>query len=76
MVERVAGQGGVVDLDVELVLVGQPVALEEPVHRGGVVVVLVLGGPVRLGPAEAGAGEPERALSLIPIRLCRRSTLW
>ena len=43
VVKAVAGQGGVVDLDVDEQLAEQVVPLQEPVHGGAVVVVLMLG---------------------------------
>ena len=49
MLEVVPGQGGVVDLNVDLHLVLKAVALKEGEAGLRVVVVLVLGGLLRLG---------------------------
>ena len=62
--EVVAGQGGVVDLDVDLDLVGQVVALQEAVHGGDVEVVLVLRRFERLRFDEDRAREPDAVLVL------------
>ncbi len=57
MLEGVLGQGGVVDLDVELEVVHQVVFAQEGDDGGGVEVVLMLGGLHRLGLDEEGALE-------------------
>ena len=49
VLEAVAGEEGVADLDVDLHLFLEAVGLEEAVHRRDVVVVLVLGRLLRLG---------------------------
>ena len=49
VLEGVAGEEGVADLDVALHLLLEAVALQEAVHRRDVVVVLVLGRLLRLG---------------------------
>ena len=57
--ERVPGQRGVVAFDVDLVLVDEVEALEEPMDGLAVVVVLVFGrlGGLRLD--EESPGEPD-----------------
>ena len=62
VVEAVTGERGVVHLDVDVVLAEQVVPVEEAVHRGGVVVVLVLRRLLRLRLEQQLAGEPDRAL--------------
>ena len=62
--ERVPGQRGVVPLDVDLVLVDQVVALQEPVDGLAVVVVLVLGRLGGLWLDEKRAGEADLVLVL------------
>ena len=57
VLEGVLGQGGVVDLDVELEVVHQVVLAQEPGYGGGVEVVLVLAGLEGLRLDEEGAGE-------------------
>ena len=64
VVEVVARQRGVVDLDVDLDLVLEPVLLEEGEHRRDVVVVLVLGRLHRLRLDEQRALEADRVLVL------------
>ena len=64
MVEAEARQRGVVRFDVELELAGQTVANEEPVDRRRVVVVLVLGGLVRLRLDQKGTLEADLVLVL------------
>ncbi len=64
MLEAVPGQGGVVDLEVELVLAGQVVPFEEAEHGGHVVVVLVLGRLLRLGLDQERTLEPDPVLVL------------
>ena len=49
VLERVACEGRVIDLDIDAVLVHQVVFLQEGVDRGNVRVVLMLRGLVRLG---------------------------
>ena len=63
VVEAVAGEGGVVGLEVDLDLV-EVVAGEEPGHRRGVVVVLVLGRLGRLRLDQDRALEPDAVLVL------------
>ena len=63
VVEAVAGERGVVRLEVDLDLV-QAVAGEEPGHGGGVVVVLVLGRLGRLRLDQDRALEPDAVLVL------------
>ena len=62
--EVVAGERGVVDLDVDLDLVVEAVLLQERVHGGDVVVVLVLGRLDRLRLDQDRALEPDRVLVL------------
>jgi hypothetical protein len=62
VVERVSSQRRVVGLDVDLELVGQLVTVEKAVHRGAVVVVLMLGGFLRFGLEQERALEPDAAL--------------
>ena len=62
--EVVAGERGVVDLDVDLDLVGEVVLLQERMHRGDVVVVLVLGRLERLWLEQDRAAEPDALLVL------------
>ena len=57
MLEGVAGEGGVVHLDVHLEVLFEAVGLEEADHGFGVDVILVLGGFHGLGLDEEGAGE-------------------
>ena len=64
VVERVAGERRVVRLDVEPVLVLEPVADEEAVDRRRVVVVLVLGRLHRLRLDQERALEPDPVLVL------------
>ena len=64
VVEAVAGQGRVVRLDIHLVLVLEPVADEEAVDGGRVVVVLVLGRFHRLGLDQERALEADLVLVL------------
>ena len=60
VLEGVAGQGGVVGLDVELEVPVQLVGLEEGDAAGHVEVVLMLGRLLRLGLDQELAGEPDR----------------
>src|SRR6185503_13448859 len=62
VMEAVAGQGGVVRLEVELVLVLEAVADEETVDRRGIVVVLVLCRLLRLRLDEQQPLEPDPVL--------------
>jgi hypothetical protein len=64
VVEGVAGEGRVVGLDVDPVLVLQSVADEEPVDRGAVVVVLVLRRLLRLRLQQERPLEPDLVLVL------------
>ena len=64
VLEAVAGQQRVVLLDVDLDLVLEAVRLQEAVHGGDVVVVLVLGRLVRLGLDQDGALEADLVLVL------------
>ena len=64
VVERVARQGGVVDLDVDPELVEQVVTVQEAVDGRAVVVVLVLGRLLRLGLEQQCPGEADRVLVL------------
>ena len=64
MLEAVAGQRGVVRLDVDPVLVREVVAHEEGIHRRGVVVVLMLRRLLRLRLEQQGPGEPDSMLVL------------
>ena len=64
MFERVPRERRVVRLDIDLELIEEVVALEEPVHRCAVVVVLVLGGFLRLGLDEQRPGETNRVFVL------------
>ena len=64
VLEAVAGQRGVVVLDVDLDLLLQAVLAEEAVHGGGVEVVLVLGRLGRLGLDEDRALEADLVLVL------------
>ena len=73
----------VIDLDVDLDLLRQPIALQEGEHGGDVVIVLVLGGLERLGLDEDRALEADAVLVLhdhgeepaVLIELPRRSVL-
>src|ERR1700724_2160360 len=62
VLEGVAGQGGVVDLDVGPDLLLEPEALEEGVEGGGVEIVLVLGGLAGLGLHQDRAFESAAVL--------------
>ena len=62
--EVVSGERGVVDLDVDLDVLGEVVALQEGVDGGDVVVVLVLRRLERLGLDEDRAGEADVVLVL------------
>ena len=64
VLEAVAGQRGVVRLDVHPVLVGEVVAHEEGIHGGGVVVVLMLRRLLRLWLEQQGSGESDPVLVL------------
>ena len=64
VVEAVSGQRGVVGLDVHEVLALEPVADEEAVDGGAVVVVLVLGRLLGLGLDEERALEADLVLVL------------
>ena len=64
VLEAVAGQRGVVRLDVHPVLVGEVVAHEEGIHGGGVVVVLMLRRLLRLWLEQQGSGESDPMLVL------------
>ena len=64
VLEAVAGQGGVVRLDVDPVLVREVVAHEEGVDRGRVVVVLVLRRLLRLRLEQQRPGEADPMLVL------------
>jgi hypothetical protein len=64
MLEIQSRQRGVIDLDVDLDLLGQPIALQEGIYRRDVVIVLVLGGLERLGLDENGALEADAVLVL------------
>ena len=55
MLEAVAGQRGVVGLQVDLDLFVEPVAAQEAADRGGIEVARVLGRLARLGLDEDGA---------------------
>ena len=60
VLEAVPGQGCVVDLDVDLVLVDEAIPVEEAVDGGAVVVVLMLGRFLGLGLQQQRASEPDR----------------
>ena len=62
VMERVAGQRGVVHLDVDVVLTEQVVPVEEPVHRRGIVVVLVFCGLLRFWFEEEQSVEADAPL--------------
>ncbi len=62
VVEVVAAERRMVDLDVDLDVVLESVVLEEPVDGGRVVVVLVLGGFLRLRLDQDRALEPDLVL--------------
>ncbi len=64
VVEAVAGERRVVRLDVHPVLALEPVADQEAVDGRGVVVVLVLGGLLRLGLEQERASEADLVLVL------------
>ena len=64
MVEAVTRQGRVVGLYVEAVLAVKVVPCEEAVNDRGIMVVLVLGGLVRLGLDEKQALESDSVLVL------------
>ena len=64
VLEAVAGQRGVVRLDVDPVLVREVVAHEEGIHRRGVVVVLMLRRLLRLRLEQQRPGEPDSMLVL------------
>jgi len=66
--EIVAGQRGVIGLDVELEMVEQTELAEEVQHRGRVEVVLVLGGLLGLGFDEE--------LSVKPIAFAYSTAMW
>ena len=62
--EVVSGERGVVDLDVDLDVLGEVVALQEGMDGGDVVVVLVLRRLERLGLDQDRAGEADVVLVL------------
>ena len=64
MFEGMARKDGVVLLEVELHVLLKPVGFEQAVDRGRVVVILVLGGLLRLGLDENGALETDLVLVL------------
>ena len=64
VVEAVARQSGVVDLEVQAVFVGEPVSLQEPDDGRNVVVVLMLGRLLWLRLDEQRSGESDPLLVL------------
>jgi len=59
MFEIQAGQGRMIDLDVDFDLLGEPIALQEREYRSHIMVVLMLGRLKRLGLDENGALEAD-----------------
>ena len=59
VLHRVAGQRGVVGLDVELEVLVEAVLAQEVEHGGAVEIVLVLGRLLRLGLDQELAGEAD-----------------
>ena len=64
MFEIQSRQGGVIDFNVDLDLLGQSITLQEGKHRRDIVVVLMLGGLEGLGLDQNGALEADAVLVL------------